>query len=374
MALLAVSCATKPKQVEAERLVWPAPPLTTRVEFVRSIASEKDLKQDTTFSQKLLNWLGGVKAPPKRIVEPMGLAISDDGQRVYVSNFSLQAVFTFDFAQKKFTQIGPLASPFGLALDAEEQLYVVEQNKREISVFNREGKKVRSFTHPDIERPTGIAIDRAHGKIYLADTGRSELRSKTKQGHSIKVFDMDGELIKTIGAGRGQETGQFMFPTYVAVDTDGNLYVTDTMNARIQKFDADGNYVRTFGERGDAWGMFDKPKGVALDSFGNVYVVDSGWSNVQIFNQKGQILLFFGGRGPIPGMLKNPTAIAIDPTNRIYVADFINHRINVYQLVNTNAGDSFLDPLAETKGSDEAEARRAEIQTSDDAPTKGGEL
>ncbi|MHC4063577.1 MAG: hypothetical protein ACYSUI_03610, partial [Planctomycetota bacterium] len=70
----------------------------------------------------------------------------------------------------------------------------------------------------------------------------------------------------------------------------------------------------------------------------------------------------------------NPTAIAIDPTNRIYVADFINHRINVYQLVNTNAGDSFLDPLAETKGSDEAEARRAEIQTSDDAPTKGGEL
>lgn len=372
-SLMLASCATKPKQEEPVRLVWPAPPLTARIEFVRSIASEKDLKRDTTFSQKLLNWLGGVKAPPKRIVEPMGLAVSDDGQRVYVSNFSRQAVFTFDFAQKTFTQIEPVAHPVGLALDAQENLYVVEQGKRQISLFNREGKKVRSFTHADIERPTGIAIDRAHGRIYLADTGRSELRSKTKKGHSIKVFNLEGQLISTIGRGRGQETGQFMFPTYVAVDTNGNLYVTDTMNARIQKFDPDGNYVQSFGERGNAWGMFDKPKGVALDSFGNVYVVDSGWSNVQIFNQKGRVLLFFGGRGPIPGMLKNPTAIAIDPTNRIYVADFINHRINVYRLVNTSADDSFLDPLAETKGSDEAKARRAEIQTTD-TPTKGGEL
>jgi DNA-binding beta-propeller fold protein YncE len=87
--------------------------------------------------------------------------------------------------------------------------------------------------------------------------------------------------------------------------------------------------------------MFDKPKGVALDSFGNLYVADSGWSNVQIFNSKGQILLFFGGRGPIPGMLKNPTAVAIDRQNKIYVADYINHRVDEYELVNTKAADSF---------------------------------
>ena len=58
---------------------------------------------------------------------------------------------------------------------------------------------------------------------------------------------------------------------------------------------------------------------------------------------------FWGGRGPIPGMLQNPTAIAIDKQNRIYVGDYLNHRVGVYQLVNTTAADSFLDPPAESK-------------------------
>jgi len=345
LGLMLSGCTTAPKQ-EQVRLAWPAPPLTTRIQFVRSIVGEDDIGRDTTFSQNVINFLAGVKPPPKRIMEPMGLAVSDDGQRVYVSNFNRLAVFGFDFAEKKFIQIEPLARPVGLALDAEQHLYVVEQAKKEISVFDREGKKVRSLTHPTLERPSGIAIDRARGRVYVADTGRG----KTKTGHSVKVFSMDGELIRTIGRGKGQEPGQFLFPTYLAVDAQGKLYVTDTLNARVQVFDAEGNYVKSIGERGTGWGMFDKPKGVALDSFGNVYVADSGWSNVQIFNPKGQVLLFFGGRGPIPGMMKNPTAIAIDPNNRIYVADYINHRVNIYQLMNTKAEDSFLDPLAESKG------------------------
>lgn len=344
ISTILTGCATAPQQEQPTRLVWPAPPLTTRIEFVRTISSEKDLSEDTTFSERFLNWLGGVQPPPKRIVEPMGLAVSDDGQRVYVSNFNRLAVFVFDFAQKTFRQIEPLAYPVGLALGAEGHLYVVEQAKQQISVFNTEGEQIQSITHVSIERPTGIAIDRKNGRIYLADTGRSEARSKTQQGHSVKVFDLEGQLLGTIGGGKGQQPGQFMFPTYLAVDAEGNLYVTDTMNTRVQKFGPDGKYLRSYGERGNAWGMFDKPKGVALDSFGNLYVVDSGWSNVQIFNQQGQVLLFFGGRGPIPGMLKNPTAITIDPSNRIYVADFINHRVNVYQLVNTAAEDSFSDP------------------------------
>jgi len=369
--LLMGGCATTPTP-ETERLVWPAPPLTTRIEFVRSIASQRDLEEDTTFSQKLIGWLGGQQAPPRHIVEPMGLVTSDDGQRVYVSNYNRLAVFVFDFGQQTFRQIEPLSRPAGLALDAEEQLYVVEQEKRQITVFDREGQQVRTITHADIERPTGIAIDRARGRIYLADTGRSERRSETGQGHSIKIFDMGGELIGRIGQEKGDQPGQFMYPTYLAVDQASNLYVSDTMNARVQQFDPDGNYVRTFGERGDAWGMFDRPKGVALDSFGNLYVVDSGWSNVQIFNPKGEVLLFFGGRGPVPGMLKNPTAIAIDPGNRIYVADFINHRVNVYQLVNTSAEDSFLDPLAQTEGAQAADIEQAAIVSINRIP-KGGE-
>ncbi len=348
-ALALAGCATTPRE-EPVRLVWPPPPLTARIEFVRSIVSDEDLGKDTTFSQTLLNLLAGEKPAPNRVVEPMGLAISDDGQRLYVSDFARLAVFVFDFAQKTFTKIGEeqkLARPVGLALDAQENLYVVEQEKKGIGVFNRQGKRVRFITHPSLERPAGIAIDRERGRIYLADTAHTKSNE-----HTVKILNMNGELVGKIGKDKGEAPGQFLFPTYLALDAKGNVYVTDTLNSRVQVFDADGKYLKTFGERGNAWGMFDKPKGVALDSFGNVYVADSGWSNVQIFNQKGQVLLFFGGRGPIPGMLKNPTAIAIDRRNRIYVADYLNHRVEVYQLVNTTPEDSFMNPVAETKGGD----------------------
>ena len=156
---------------------------------------------------------------------------------------------------------------------------------------------------------------------------------------------MQGKLTGVLGSGKGSDPGQFLFPTYVTLDKQGDVYVADTLNSRVQEFDPDGKYIKSYGERGNSWGMFDKPKGIALDSFGNLYVVDSGWSNVQIFNQKKQILMFFGGRGALPGMLRTPSPIAIDGKNRIYVGDFLNHRIEVYQLTNTSADDSFLNPL-----------------------------
>lgn len=371
-ALVLAGCATAPKE-EPVRLVWPPPPLKPRIEFVRSIISDQDLNRDTTFSEKLLAFLAGEKPLPNRIVEPMGLAISDDGQRLYVSDFAHLAVFVFDFAQKTFIKVGGeqrLARPVGVALDAQENLYVVEQLKKGVAVFDRQGKKIRFISHPSIERPTGIAIDRNRGKIYLADT------SHTKSAeHTVKIFNMSGDLVGNIGGDKGEKPGQFLFPTYLALDSQGNLYVTDTLNSRVQVFDPDGNYVKSIGQRGNAWGMFDKPKGVALDGFGNVYVADSGWSNVQIFNQKGQILLFFGGRGPIPGMLKNPTAVVIDKNNRIYVADYLNHRVEVYQLVNTTAEDSFLNPVAETKGGEKQQKKEAAISSTqrEKVGGKGGE-
>jgi DNA-binding beta-propeller fold protein YncE len=343
LGLLAGCAAPQPQVEEAApvKLVWPSPPEKTRIRFERSLVGEEDIAGDTTFSQSVLDLLAGQKPPAKRVSEPMGVAVSDDGRRVYVSSFNRGAVFGFDFEGQRFLVIDALAHPSGLALDAAGQLYVVEQGKKHISVRDREGRELRTIGHPSIERPVGVALDRTRGLVYLVDTGTQKAKE-----HNVKVFDLQGNLVRTIGEGRGTDPGQFSFPTYAVVDREGNLYVSDTMNARVQKFDPQGRYLMTYGERGNAPGMFERPKGVAVDSFGNVYVADSSWSNVQIFNPKGEILLFFGGRGPLPGMLKNPTAVAIDPANRIYVADFINHRLNIYQLVNTTTEDSFAQPVA----------------------------
>jgi DNA-binding beta-propeller fold protein YncE len=308
---------------------------------VRSIYGEEDLKKDTTFTQSLVAFLTGEVMPVNRVAYPVGLATSDDADRLYVSDMLQQAVYIFDFKKQVFFKLVDVGIPAGIALDAEEKLYVVDTATKTILVFGPDHQRVHEFADPALSRPTGIAIDKTNRRIYVVDTG-----SREAPEHNVKIYDLQGKRLGALGGKPGGDFGQFLYPTYVTVDSSGNVYVSDTLNARVQKFDANGKHVYTYGQMGTSWGEFDKPKGVAIDGFGNLYVVDSGWSNVQIFNERGQILLFFGGRGPLPGMLKNPLSIAIDKNNRIYVGDYLNHRVEVYELVNTTASDSFLNPPA----------------------------
>ena len=344
---------------EFVQLMWPEAPQTPRIKAMQNYSTEAHLGRKPTRRELLMDWLAGAAPPRSHVYQPMDIVVSDDGKRVYVSDFGQLVVFVFDLENKTLVEIGdtrPFERPFGLALDAEENLYISEQGSRRIVVMDRDHKPVRVIRNEALVRPADIALDRANGLLYVADPA-----TKASEVHSVKVFDLEGNLLREVGNGKGSCEGCLFFPTYVAVDGEGNLYVTSTLNSRVDVFDGEGTYVKHFGERGTSFGMFDKPKGVALDSFGNVYIVDSGWSNVQIFNQEGEVLLFFGGRGAHPGLLKNPTGIAIDGNNRIYVADYLNYRVSSYELVNTSAEDSHRGPeeqsdAASTKSKSEADA------------------
>ena len=344
--LLSVSggCASAPLDAGPKfiRLTWPEAPETPRIVFDRWFSSERHLGKDRSFMERMSQVLVGTTPIKSYLEQPMDVVVSDDGQRVFVSDFARGKVYEFDLRTQKVTPIPAdelLGRPFGVDLDAAGRLYVVEQSTKTVRVFSATGELERSFTDPSLVRPTDVALDRERSLVYVADPSMQD-----STDHSVKVFDLEGKLLRTLGAGRGLCDACLLFPTYVAVASDGKVYVTSTIKAQVDIFDAQGTHVGRAGERGTGFGMFDRPKGVALDTFGNLYVVDSGWSNVQIFNAKGQVLLFFGGRGDYPGLLKNPTGIAIDKSNRIYVADYLNNRISVYQLTNTTAEDSFLAP------------------------------
>ena len=329
------------EETEMLQLMWPEPPQTPRIKFKDIYSSEEHVGRKPTRKELFMRFIGGVVPPRSHVYQPMDIVVSDDGNRFYVADFGQNLVFEFDLEAKRTRVIGdmhPLASPFGLALDDEENLYISEQAKRRVIVIDRDRAPIRVIEHDSLVRPGDIAIDRERHLLYVADPS-----TKASEDHSVKVFDLEGNLLRTVGS-KGVCDGCLFFPTFVEVDLDGNVYVTSTLKSRVDVFNAEGNYVKHFGDRGTNFGMFDKPKGVAIDSFGNVYVVDSGWSNVQIFNQKGEVLLYFGARGIYPGLLKNPTGIAIDRQNRIYVADFLNYRVSTYELVNTTAEDSYLDP------------------------------
>lgn len=323
-------------------LMWPEPPQKTRIKFVGTLTGEHEMATGFNWKKDLAEFLAGAPTTEKELAGPMGIAVSADAQRVYVTDFPQARVFLFDLANKAVkawpVEQTKVAGPLGIAVDASENIYVVDSSENKVVVLDRDGKPVRTFTHPSFVRITGIAVDSKRGRIYVSDTSHQKSAE-----HKVRMFDLQGNYLKDLGKGKGFDPGYLMFPTYITLDDDGLVYVADSMNARVQAFDPDsGAVVQTYGQRGTAFGQFERPKGVALDSFGNLYVADSGWANVQIFNKKGEVLLYFGGRGRYPGLLNNPAGMAIDKNNRIFVADTQNFRLSVYQLLNTTADDSFM--------------------------------
>ena len=114
-ALALAGCAPAREEAKLLKLVWPEPPLTTRIEFVRNVGSERDLGRESSATENILEFLTGSKPPIWHLAEPMGLAVSDDGSRLYVSDFGQLAVYVFDFQTKKVTIWGQ-DKPFKLKL------------------------------------------------------------------------------------------------------------------------------------------------------------------------------------------------------------------------------------------------------------------
>lgn len=168
--------------------------------------------------------------------------------------------------------------------------------------------------------PTGIAVDSA-GDVYVADTAN----------HRIQKFDDQGNFLIRWGAS-GSGVGQFNAPKGVAVDSANNVYVVDSGNNRIQKFTSSGSFITAWGALGSGPGQFNQPFGVAVDSLDNVCVTDTGNDRVQKFDRNGAFIASWGSTGDGAGQFRSPRAVTIpNPyADRVYVADASN-RIQVFE-------------------------------------------
>ncbi|MCA9343189.1 6-bladed beta-propeller, partial [Candidatus Saccharibacteria bacterium] len=115
-----------------------------------------------------------------------------------------------------------------------------------------------------------------------------------------------------------------------AFDSLGNMYVTDTNNHRIQKFDSDSNFVSSWGSHGKADGNFRSPLGISVDTSDNIYVVDTQNNRIQKFDSSGNYLLQWGGYGSGDGQFLAPYDISVDTSDNIYVVDTQNNRIQKF--------------------------------------------
>jgi sugar lactone lactonase YvrE len=180
--------------------------------------------------------------------------------------------------------------------------------------------KIEAGTDP-LVGPSGLALD-AQGNLYVVDAGNNRIRK----------YDRDGKLLTQWGR-LGQDDGQFSFGPVsnsyytdyngsVAVDRQGNVYVADTGNARIQKFNSIGKFLLKWGSPGEGEGQFGYIVGVVVDSQGNVYVAENQpRPRVQKFDSNGQFLLQWNTHPPDYNPALHPHDIAIDQQDFIYLLD-----------------------------------------------------
>jgi sugar lactone lactonase YvrE len=128
----------------------------------------------------------------------------------------------------------------------------------------------------------------------------------------------------------GTGNGQLKHPAGVASDAEGNIWVADMENNRLQKFDREGKYITKFGKEGKGKCELIRPKSVAIDSKGNIWVDDAGNYRVTEFNEAGECSTQFGEYGTKEGQLFDAESIAIDAKDNIWVADTYNHRLQEF--------------------------------------------
>lgn len=344
-AVLAAGCIQAPvaptKQAGGD-LVYPPPPDEPRYVYERTIYGSADV-QPVDASTDLRRMVTGERGTSEGLSKPYAVAVHRG--RVFVTDSAQRYVRVFDFPAGRFYKIGEdepgrIVKPLGLDVDAAGTLYVADVSARDIKVFSAEGKYLRSIGGPKwFDRLSSVTVDPAGERLYVVDIG-----GVSSANHRVRVFDAkSGAHLLDIGT-RGAGPGEFNLPRDLAIGKDGQLYVVDGGNFRVQVFSRDGKFLRSFGALGKQFGQFARPKEVATDAAGNVYVVDAAFGNFQVFNAEGELLLFVGERSERdgPGKYMLPSGIYVDEDGRIYMIDQWFRKVDVFRPVALAKGAGWL--------------------------------
>jgi sugar lactone lactonase YvrE len=326
--------------LDLSKIVWPNPPAIARIRYMNYFCSQKPPDAPETKKAKWMDRLAGVAVGEQvttekrlwQLVTPYGLAV-DSKNRLYVADSKVHAIFIFDTETKDLQLIkNGVEARFGLitglAIDDSDRLFVSDSEMRRVMVFDPKHVAEGSISE-GLASPGGLAIDNENRFLYVADSDMDQ----------VLVYDADPphKLLRKIGtAGKGHtltSPGDFSKPTNVAVDKEGLVYVTDTWNDRVEIFDPEGKFIRTWGKPGDGPGYFARPKGIAIDGDGHVWVADSVQDRVQVFTPEGQLLIWMGGHGAYPGQFNALAGITIDKNNRVFTSEQFAGRVQMFRYV-----------------------------------------
>ncbi|MCD9141875.1 NHL repeat-containing protein [Streptomyces albireticuli] len=235
----------------------------------------------------------------------------------------------------------PLNQPRGVAVDAAGNVYIAEYDGNRVRRVDGQTLRITTVAGGGaslgdggqavaalLQKPCGVAVDPAGDTLYIADTYQ----------HRVRKVDLRTGVISTVAgtgsgglSGDGQALGVTLhYPTGVAVDPAGNVYVADRNNQQVRKLDVQARTLTkvagtgAVGTSGEdvlaATAALSGPSGVAVDSAGNLYIAEDGNNRVRVVNAAGRITTVASG-------LNYPTGVAVDSVGNLYIADRNHHRV-----------------------------------------------
>jgi DNA-binding beta-propeller fold protein YncE len=265
----------------------------------------------------------------KPLQKPMD--VTANGSFTYVTDTNNKRVLAFDAGGNFLFSFGEDGSakgqfkfPYGISTDDKGRVFVADLYNGNISIFDEKGKFIEYFGPQDskekkITAPAALRI--IDKKVYVTDI----------KSNIAYVFDLNGKLLLEIGK-PGTNEGEFNAPNGVTADAEGNIYVVDTGNQRVQIFDKKGKFVKIINgsNNGKGESIFVNPRGIGFDSRGIMYVVSNLTHVVYGFDKEGKKIFQIGGMGEQNGQFYLPNGLFVDQNDNVFITDTVNLRVQVF--------------------------------------------
>jgi DNA-binding beta-propeller fold protein YncE len=314
MTCLFTGCrSVEVKQLVSEPVFFPPPPEAPRLQFLTSLSGPEDLGVRATdgFERFVL----GEPEAIEGIAAPYGMALFEG--KLYVCDVGRKTVAMFDLRNRTFgylTKDRRLMKPANIFIDDNGWKYVTDSTAGLVFVFDYDNNLIHMLGQQLKISPVDVVVRGA--LCYVTDCASNQV---------VVLNKVTGEQIMRVGLRRRTggpvqpeaelPPGEFSLISDLALDQQGNIYVTDKAGARITQFDPSGIFRRTIGRLGDNIDEFVRPKGIAIDRENRIWVVDAATQVAKIYNEQAQLLLFFGLPGNEPGMMNLPATIVVDYDN-----------------------------------------------------------
>lgn len=238
---------------------------------------------------------------------------------LYIVDAGLRIVFRYDLVNNTIEPIGNVGAQFAgemgsIYVARDRTFYIIDSTAKRVLHFDEQGNVIGTFQDlANLSRPIDVIYDETTGDLLVADGSYSH----------IIVFNKSGRAVRTIGQ-RGTGPGRFRAITAMTTGDEG-LYVLDRLEIPVQVITINGDFKYSFGESYQTF-----PTAIAVNEDGIVYVVDRSDNTIRIY-QDAELLSVFGGTGSAPGRFREVTDMWVN-NDLLYVADSMNRRVQVLRM------------------------------------------